>query len=303
MKITKRQLRRIIREELISSKGSDISKLVREAYAETIILSRPKYCLREGIISKKQYSTILQFRSLNESSAPIPKQLQESIGDIIAQWAEKIGEETGKAGAGIAGGMWDAMYGIANKLSGKVTGAVEDTLKWVNTNINKIVAGTGEFISGTIKGSKQAADKIAEGWKEGKDYKQLAKENPEDFLTVYKDLKKTLADMNVPVQSTELAKATLGIWSTPDGQKALKHGAKQAGMDEEELKSMLGLFVVQSRFVPLATKTLQKRKEKEMIGDAKEEQAEQKNENRNRSRKIRVTRSTLRKVIKGANLK
>lgn len=42
---------------------------------------------------------------------------------------------------------------------------------------------------------------------------------------------------------------------------------------------------------------------KAVTGDAKEEQAEQKNENRNRSRKIRVTRSTLRKVIKGANLK
>ena len=89
------------------------------------------------------------------------------------------------------------MYGIANKLSGKVTGAVEDTLKWVNTNIDKIVAGTGEFISGTVKGSKQAADKIAEGWKEGKDYKQLAKENPEDFLTVYKDLKKNIPHLEM----------------------------------------------------------------------------------------------------------
>ena len=56
------------------------------------------------------------------------------------------------------------------------------------------------------------------------------------------------------VTTPQTAEATLGIFQSPDGQKALAAAAKKTGMSAAELETIMGMYVFQSRYVPMATK-------------------------------------------------
>ena len=285
MKVTKKQLQRIIKEEytkLRQERTDKLSSLVREAYAEIQVLNYPKRSLHEGLITRNQYLAVQRYKSLNESRSLIPQNIRESIGDTVAKVAEKIGAEVGAGAAGIAGGLWDAMYGVAKKIGGKAADAAGDTLSYVADHTDEIVAGAGKAIGGTIKGGRDAADSIVKAATDGLDYKEMANEKPEEFLRVYKGLKKKLTDMGAPVQSAAIAKASLGVFTTPEGQEALTHGAEEAGVSPEELKSLMGLYVLQSGYVEAATKALQTKEEEKSGARDTEEKEEAKNESRRR---------------------
>ena len=298
MKVTKKQLKRIIKEEytkLRQERTNKLSKLVREAYAEIQVLNYPKRSLREGLITKNQYLAVQRYKSLNESRSIVPNNIRESIGDTVAKVAEKIGAEVGKGAAGIAGGLWDAMYGVAKKIGAGAAEAAGDTLSYVADHTDEIVAGAGKAIGGAIKGGRDAADSMVKAATDGLDYKEMANEKPEEFLKVYKGLKKKLTDMGAPVQSAAIAKASLGVFTTPEGQEALTHGAEEAGVSPEELKSLMGLFVLQSGYVEAATKALQTKEEEEAGARDTGEEEEAKNEARRRYARRLVEKHTRRR--------
>ncbi len=298
MKVTKKQLKRIIKEEytkLRQERTDKLSRLVREAYAEIQVLNYPKRSLREGLITKNQYLAVQRYKSLNESRSIVPNNIRESIGDTVAKVAEKIGAEVGKGAAGIAGGLWDAMYGVAKKIGAGAAEAAGDTLSYVADHTDEIVAGAGKAIGGAIKGGRDAADSMVKAATDGLDYKEMANEKPEEFLKVYKGLKKKLTDMGAPVQSAAIAKASLGVFTTPEGQEALTHGAEEAGVSPEELKSLMGLFVLQSGYVEAATKALQTKEEEEAGARDTGEEEEAKNEARRRYARRLVEKHTRRR--------
>lgn len=266
MKINKKHLKKIIREEYIKNhrqKTKHLSKLVREAYAETVLFKYPAHCLKEGIINKKQYRAIRRYSLIAESTNPISKTLNEDIGDTIAKVAEKIGTQVGTAGAGIAGGLWRAMYSIAKKIGSSADEAAKDSLNYVINNTDNAIAGAGKLAANAVTGGREAAAALAKAAEQGLDYKQMAQKDPESFLKVYNALKQKLSDMNAPVQSAAIARAALGVFETPEGEDALLHGAEEAGVSAEELKSLMALYVLQSGYVELATRTLEAQGEKE----------------------------------------
>lgn len=298
MKISKRHLKKLIKEEyfkLTQEKTDELSRLVREAYAEIQVLNYPKRSLREGLITRNEYLIAQRYNSLNESRSLVPHNISESIGDTIAKVAEKIGAEVGKGASGIAGGLWDSLYGVVKKVGGKAADAAGDTLNYVADHTDEIVAGAGKAIGGTIKGGRSAASSIAKAATDGLDYKAMAKDKPKAFLKVYNGLKKKLEDMGAPVQSAAVAKATLGVFTTPEGQDALAHGAKQAGISPEELKSLMGLFVLQSEYVELATKTAQAEEEKKSgARDSGEKEDDKKDKDVDKKEDVKEVRARLR---------
>lgn len=271
MKITKRQLVKIIKEEMTSTHNTSIfSEQVRRAYATHLVLNHALFLVSEGYITPREYVRVQRCCILNESTGISDAKLRESIGDVVAKVAMAVGKEVGKAGQGVAKGMWDAIYPITKRVAGAGVEAASDSLAWTRDNIDKVISSAGKLVGNSVKGGREAFGSLKKGVTAGLDYKSLAKKDPEAFLTAYEALKKTLTDAGAPVGTAKTAAAALGVFETEDGQKALEHGAKKAGMSPEELKSLLGMYVLQSKHVDLAVKAKESVKGKESPAETDE---------------------------------
>ena len=249
MKITKRQLRRIIKEETSRHnklRHRKFSRHVREAFARNLVLTQSDILLREGWITRGEHLRIRRCRTLVETNQRLNDVLIEDIGDTVAKIAAKVGKEGGKAGAGIAKGLWAAIKPVAKEVGKAGIEAAGGVLKTVAAQAPKALAGAADAVGGFKKLLKKA--------KEGSDFEKMAEEAPEEFLASYEELKKKLEGIGAPVGTADEAAAALGVFETEDGQEALEAGSKEAGMSPEQLKSLMGIYVTQSKFVDVATK-------------------------------------------------
>jgi hypothetical protein len=316
MKITKKQLKRIIKEEAVSlHEMNSFNQEVREAYCEHILLNYPNLLLAEGYISKEAYTRAYKMRMLNEANG-INKKLEEGFFDDVKAMAKKAGgaamakgkelggkalekgKEAGKAGlakakeigdteidvkgarkemgrvgaeAGeLAAGAGEAMLNfigpMAKKLGDKANKFAQKKLKQIDKQGPKALAAVSKHIESGVNsalskakgatgsGIKGLADLLVKA-KEGLTYEQLAKKEPAAFMATYKALESKVIGMKLKGVSTpQTAESTLGIFQSPDGQKALAAAAKKSGMSAAELETIMGMYVFQSRYVPMATK-------------------------------------------------
>ena len=249
MKITKKQLTRIIKEETKRHnklRQRKFSKQVREAFARNLVLYQSDMLLREGWITRGEHLRIRRCRTLVETNQHLSDVLVEDIGDTVAKFAAKMGKEGGKAAGGIAKGLWSAIKPVAKQVGKAGLEAAGGVLKTVADQAPKALAGAADAVGGFKKLLKKA--------KEGSDFEKMAEEAPEEFLASYEELKKKLEGLGAPVGTADEAGAALGVFETEDGQEALEAGAKEAGMSPEQLKALMGIYVTQSKFVDVATK-------------------------------------------------
>ena len=93
MKITKRQLTRIIAEEAQHQKDMiKLSEDIRMAYAEHLLLTYPNVLLHEGHITPEAYTRACKMRMLNEAGG-VNKKLEEGFFDDVKKMAKKVGEK------------------------------------------------------------------------------------------------------------------------------------------------------------------------------------------------------------------
>ena len=276
MQITKTQLKTIIKEEVLKEvalskrKRKLTNEDIRYAYADYLVLSRPKLLLKEGRITKREYTRVRKYRLISEGAFGATAAGGEgSIGDIIGNVAASIGKETGKAGQGIAQGMWDALYPITKRVVKSGVQAVSDGLSGAINFPGKIVAGVGKAIGGVTRGARDAFSAIKLGLTGGGGYRKLAKKDPEAFMAGYDALTVSLKKAGIKPLTPLYAKTQLAIFETEDGQKMLDYGASKLGMTPQELISQLTMYVQQSDYVNIATEKL---KEKE--GEPQEDEIE-----------------------------
>lgn len=305
MKITSKQLKRIIKEETIHlNEMNNFNQEVREAYCEHILLNYPSLLLSEGYITPKMYSRAIQMRTLNESNGT-NRELREGFFDDVKAMARKaggaamkkgkdlggkalskakeignkeidikgankemkrVGKEAGELAAGAGEAMLNFIGPIAKKLGDKASKFAQKKLKQIDKQGPKALAAISKHIesvvdsslskakSATGSGIKGLADLIRKA-KEGLTYEQMATKQPAAFMATYKALEKKVVGMKLKGVSTpQTAESVLGIFQSPDGQKALAAAAKKTGMAAAELETIIGLYVFQSRYVPMATK-------------------------------------------------
>ena len=314
MRITRRQIKRIIKEEFnLIKEEKDFNEDVRHAFYEAVLLKHPALLLAEGYISRAAYKRAKKMSMLNESGARDlaleegffddvkalaskgMKKAKEKSAEVAAAAAEKgkelggkaldkakeignkeidtkkfakdasrIGKEAGEMAAGAGEAILNFIGPMAKKLGAKAEKFAEKTLKKIDKqgpkalaaiskHINKLAdAGMKKAGSG-IKGTADLLRKV----KDGLTYEQMANKEPEAFMSTYKAIEKTILGMKLKgVRTPDEAKATLGIFQSPDGQKALAAAAKKTGMSAAEIETLMGLYVFQSRYVPMATKAM-----------------------------------------------
>jgi len=91
MKISKKQLAKIIAEE--TERHNDIkvlSKNIREAYAEHLLLTYPNVLLSEGAITPAMYTRARKMTMLNEANG-VNRKLEEAFFDDVKAMAKKVG--------------------------------------------------------------------------------------------------------------------------------------------------------------------------------------------------------------------
>tara|TARA_A200000159_G_C7334095_1_gene344265 strand:+ start:731 stop:1759 length:1029 start_codon:yes stop_codon:yes gene_type:complete len=316
VKITKRQLKRIIKEETISlNEMKKFNQEVREAYCEHILLNYPNLLLSEGYITPDVYTRATQMRMLNEANG-INRELQEGFFDDVKAMAKKaggaaakkskelgaqarekakelggqaldkakeignkeidvkgaskemkrVGKEAGELAAGAGEAMLNFIGPMAKKLGDKASKFAQKKIKQIDKQGPKALAAISKHIesgvdaalskakSATGSGVKGLADLLVKA-KEGLTYEQMAKKEPAAFMATYKALEKKVLSMKLKgVATPQTAESTLGIFQSPDGQKALAAAAKKTGMSAAELETIMGMYVFQSRYVPMATK-------------------------------------------------
>jgi len=190
----------------------------------------------------------------------------------FASNASRVGKEAGQMAAGMGSGMWNAMAPMAKKLGSgaakmakSTVAAAEENLPAALATAEKVVGASVDTAMKGVKGAAKAgasaigdmAHSIAgmiEKAKEGITLEMQAKSSPQAFLTTYKAIQDKLNGMGVPAKTPDEAAASLGIWEAPEGQEALAAGAEQAGISPAELKSLTSLYVLQSKYIDMATK-------------------------------------------------
>ncbi len=182
--------------------------------------------------------------------------------------AGRVGKEAGEMAAGAASGIWNALAPMAKKLGGGAMKFAKDTASAVEKNlpgaldtVKKVVGDAASAGAGAVGDTAAGLAGMIEKAKEGLSLEQQAKKDPASFLTMYGALQKKLDDMGVPAKTPQQAAATLGIFQSPDGQKALAHGAKKAGVTPAELESLVATYVFQSKYVDMASKAKASMKE------------------------------------------
>lgn len=300
MRISKKQLIKIIREEAVSNNELvQFNEDVKLAYAEHILLTYPNALLSEGFITHETYTRATKMCMLTESGR-IDTKLEEAFFDDVKAMAKKvggvaagkakdlggkaldkakeignkeidtkqfskdasrIGKEAGEMMSGAASGVWNALAPMAKKLgsgAGKfaksAVASAEKNLPGALATVKKVVGDVAGAASDAVGDTAHGLAGMIEKAKEGLSLEQQAKKDPGSFLATYQALQKKLDDMGVPAKTPQEASATLGIFQSPEGQKALGHGAKKAGVTPAELESLVGLYVTQSKYVDMATK-------------------------------------------------
>ena len=305
MKITKKKLQTIVREETTALYEMKLfNESVREAYSEQLLLNYPNVLLEHGYISRATYHRAKRMKMLNESGlanldiqegffddvkamakkaggaavakgkelgkAGLAKAKEIGDKDIDVKGASKnmkrVGKEAGELAAGAGEAMLNFMGPMAKKLGDKATKFAKKKLKQIDKNGPKMMASIskhiGSAVDATLSKTKDAAGSSVKGLadlitkaKEGLTFEQMAKKEPIAFMATYKALEQKVVGMKIKgVNTPKSAEATLGIFQSPDGQKALAAAAKKTSMSAPELETILGLYVFQARYVPIATK-------------------------------------------------
>ena len=305
MKITKKKLQTIVREETTALYEMKLfNESVREAYSEQLLLNYPNVLLEHGYISRATYHRAKRMKMLNESGlanldiqegffddvkamakkaggaavakgkelgkAGLAKAKEIGDKDIDVKGASKnmkrVGKEAGELAAGAGEAMLNFMGPMAKKLGDKATKFAKKKLKQIDKNGPKMMASIskhiGSAVDATLSKTKDAAGSSVKGLadlitkaKEGLTFEQMAKKEPIAFMATYKALEQKVVGMKIKgVNTPKSAEATLGIFQSPDGQKALAAAAKKSSMSAPELETILGLYVFQARYVPIATK-------------------------------------------------
>ena len=262
MKLTKKQLQKIIAEEYkaVNNDKHELSRLVREAYANYTIRTYPKHFLNEGVITKSQYNLIVSGR-LDERKKSDKKETadEKGIGDVVADYSVKIGTQVGRGALGVGKGLWNAIFPIAKEVGKAGARLAVGTLRFVGDNIGNALSDAGKIAGDSIGGARDAFKNLRQAAAQGRSYSQMAESDPEAYLTVYRALRKKLLDMGAPVKTAAAAKAALGVFETDEGEAALVAGAEKGGVTPDELKSMMGLFVIQSAYVKTARRAMEDR--------------------------------------------
>lgn len=181
---------------------------------------------------------------------------------------KRVGKEAGEltAGTGEAilnflGPISDKLGGKAVKFAGKVVnkigkmgiGALTAIPKASVAVINKALKTAG----GTVKGTADLMRKT----KDGLTYEKMANEDPKAFMAMYRGLQREIKGLKMRgVTTPKQVEATLGVFKSPEGQKALEAASKKTGKSAEEIEALMGLFVFQTRYVAMATKAAKTKK-------------------------------------------
>ena len=177
---------------------------------------------------------------------------------------KRVGKEAGELAAGAGEAMLNFIGPMAKKLGAKAEKFAEKTLKKIDKQGPKALAAVSKHIDALASAGMKKAGSGVKGMadllvkvKDGLTYEQMANKEPEAFMSMYKALEKKVLGMKLRgVKTPEETKATLGIFQSPDGQKALAAAAKKTGLSAAELETLMGLYVFQSRYVPMATKAM-----------------------------------------------
>ncbi len=237
--------------------------MVQSAYVQHYMNNDPQHLYIEGLIDHDTLDMALKRKySLTESR---DEQLMNEWVGAIAKTMGKVAIEVGKAGIGVGKGIFQAILPIAKKLGAEAVDVAIDAKDWTIENTPAVVDGIKKFAGNTVKGSKEAIQKLTDLATEGMDFKAMAESAPEEYLLAFKELSAKIKEMGLPTQPKEAAGA-LGAFETEEGKKALEHGAEKAGMSPEEFKATLKSYVGQAKFVDAAVKA----KEKAGKGEASE---------------------------------
>lgn len=189
MKITKRQLTTIIAEE--QKRHDDLkvlSKNIREAYAEHILLTYPNVLLAEGAITPEMYTRARKMHMLTEAKG-VNKNLEEAFFDDVKAMAKKVGgkalekgkelggkaldkakevgnkeidtkkfakdasrvgKEAGEMAAGLGAGIWNAMAPMAKKLGSGAAKMASKAVDSAEKNLPDMLATAEKVVGGAV---------------------------------------------------------------------------------------------------------------------------------------------------------
>ena len=196
MKITKRQLTRIIAEEAQHQKDMiKLSEDIRMAYAEHLLLTYPNVLLHEGHITPEAYTRARKMRMLNEAGG-VNKKLEEGFFDDVKKMAKKVGEkavekgkelgkkglekakevgnkeidtkkfakdasrvgkEAGEMAAGLGQGIWNAMAPMAKKLGSGAAKMAKSAVQSAEKNLPDMLASAEKIVGSAVDSAIKGA--------------------------------------------------------------------------------------------------------------------------------------------------
>ena len=216
MKISKRQLRRIIKEE----KTANFERIVKTSLVNALV--------SEGLVPRYQVSILKEAR-LHESDAD----MQALEDNIIAQ-AKKAGTY-GKIGL-------KALSTFIKPIANQAAAVAKGAGKWGIQHIGGAISGVGKFLGSAAGGLTTGAKDLLGGIKDEKGLRKLAEEKPEEFKKIHGSYVEKFKEMGLPVSDAASAAAFIGVSETDDGREAVEAAAKKGGISLDDLNSQLNFF-------------------------------------------------------------
>ena len=215
MKISKRQLRRIIKEE----KTASFERNVRTSLVNMLV--------SEGLVPRYQ-ALILKEARLHEDAD------MKALEDSIVNAAKKAGM-IGKIGI-------KALSAFIKPIANQAAAVAKGAGKWGIQHIGGAIAGSGKFLGAAAGGLATGTKDLLGGIKDEKDLRKLAEKKPEEFKKIHAAYVEKFKKMGLPVSDAASAAAFIGVSETEDGREAVEAAAKKGGISLDDLNSQLNFF-------------------------------------------------------------
>lgn len=235
MKITKKQLKKIISEETDSYK-KEVSVYNRDLQVLTKIVN-------ESVINE-----ISKNKLLSESRRR-KLVIENDNGYVTSEFLCELADAAEKSPADFIGPALKK----AGDFGKKVASGAYKLGKWGMPKLGKLAKRAARGLSRGISKGYSGAKKLYRKAAEGSDMQKLANEDPRTFLRNHKKTEDSIRKIfGGAVRTAADAEKLLGIFQTEFGIEMKDDAAAKAGMSSAELDSVLSTFVHEAEFVDTA---------------------------------------------------
>ncbi len=289
MKITKRRLKQIIKEErkhVLDENIRTFNQNVRESLIH--VLTVEEYALdaqsQENILQEFDLKKLASAASKGwDKAKETASNTKKAYADADVKALEKDVVAQGKKAGTIVGIGMKGIRAFMKPIAAQALSIAKELGLWSIKNVAPAIKHSIKFLGQGAKGAYGGISDVIANFKDAAEFKSLAANSPQKFKKMHSDYAAKFSNIGLPVRTADEAASYTGLKASDDGRDILEQAAEKAGVGIDVLIGQLNIFGYLAQYIDIAERSLAKTKATPKAA---------------RNEKAKLTESKLKQIIK-----